>query len=59
LAAVGATLIWTSMLFTISLRVGKLLMEHLGAWRWAGAAGFVIFVILAGRIAMRMQETQP
>jgi membrane protein DedA with SNARE-associated domain len=58
LAAVGATLIWTTCLFTISLRVGRLLMEYLGAWRWAGALGFVIVVILAGRIAVRMQETQ-
>jgi hypothetical protein len=27
------------------------LMDHLGAWRWAGAAGFVVFIILAGRAA--------
>ena len=26
-------------------------MDHLGAWRWAGAAGFVAFIILAGRAA--------
>jgi membrane protein DedA with SNARE-associated domain len=51
LAAMLATVCWTSLLFTLSLRVGDFLMDHLGAWRWAGAAGFVIFVILAGRIA--------
>lgn len=51
LAAVVATLAWTSLLFTASLRVGHFLMDHLGAWRWAGAAGFVLFVILAGRAA--------
>jgi membrane protein DedA with SNARE-associated domain len=59
LAAVGATLIWTTCLFTISLRVGHFLMAYLGAWRWAGALGFVVAVILAGRLAVRMQETQP
>jgi membrane protein DedA with SNARE-associated domain len=58
LAAIGATLIWTTCLFTISLHVGKLLMEYLGAWRWVGAAGFVVAVIIAGRIAVRMQ-TEP
>jgi len=51
LAAVAATLCWTSLLFAVSLRVGQFLMDHLGAWRWAGAAGFVVFIILAGRAA--------
>jgi membrane protein DedA with SNARE-associated domain len=51
LAAVIATAAWTSLLFATSLRVGQFLMDHLGAWRWAGAAGFVVFVIMAGRAA--------
>lgn len=54
LAAVGATLIWTSLLFGVSLRVGALLMNHLGAWRWAGAAGFCLAVVLAGRYSARL-----
>jgi membrane protein DedA with SNARE-associated domain len=51
LAAVIATGCWTSLLFMVSLKLGQFLMDHLGAWRWAGAAGFVVFVILAGRLA--------
>jgi membrane protein DedA with SNARE-associated domain len=51
LAAIIATGAWTSLLFTTSLRVGHFLMDHLGAWRWAGAAGFAIFIIVAGRAA--------
>lgn len=51
LAAVFATACWTSLLFTVSLKLGQFLMDHLGAWRWAGAAGFVVFIILAGRAA--------
>ena len=51
LAAVVATAAWTSLLFATSLKVGHFLMDHLGAWRWAGAAGFVVFIILAGRVA--------
>lgn len=51
LAAVIATTCWTSLLFATSLRVGQFLMDHMGAWRWAGAAGFVIFIVLAGRVA--------
>ncbi len=51
LAAVIATTCWTTLLFAASLRVGQFLMDHLGAWRWAGAAGFVMFIILAGRAA--------
>ena len=51
LAVTIATTCWTSLLFAVSLRIGQLLMDHLGAWRWAGAAGFVLFIILAGRAA--------
>jgi len=51
LAAVVATTCWTSMLFGASLKVGRFLMDHFGAWRWLGAAGFVLFVIVAGRVA--------
>jgi membrane protein DedA with SNARE-associated domain len=49
-AVVLATLCWTSLLFCASLRIGQVLIDHFGAWRWAGAAGFTVFVILAGRL---------
>jgi len=51
LAAVVATICWTSLLFGVSLKVGQFLMDHFGAWRWLGAAGFALFVIVAGRLA--------
>ncbi len=50
LAVVVATVCWTSLLFGVSLRMGVVLMDHFGAWRWAGAAGFVLFVAAAGRL---------
>jgi membrane protein DedA with SNARE-associated domain len=53
LAATGATLIWTSILFALSVRVGAALMEHLGAWRWVGVAVFLLAIVLAGRLAAR------
>ncbi len=59
LAAVTATLIWTSALFGVSLRVGQVLMDHLGAWRWAGAVGFAVVVVGMGRIVARMQGDTP
>jgi membrane protein DedA with SNARE-associated domain len=59
LAVVIATVCWTSLLFGISLRIGQVLMNHFGVWRWAGAAGFVLFVILAGRLtASSLQSRQ-
>jgi len=59
LAAVVATICWTSLLFAVSLAMGEVLMEHFGAWRWAGGAGFVVFVIVAGRLASsRMQSVR-
>lgn len=50
LAVVIATICWTSLLFGVSLRVGEVLMDHFGAWRWAGAAVFIVFVVIAGRL---------
>ncbi len=55
-AAVGATLIWTSALFAVSLRVGKLLVEYLGEWRWVGLAIFLLIIVGAGRLAARAQR---
>jgi membrane protein DedA with SNARE-associated domain len=55
LAAILATLVWTSLLFGVSLHVGKLLMEHLGVWRWAGALGFAVVIVVIGRVAARLQ----
>ncbi len=55
-AAVVATSIWTSALFGVSMVVGEVLAQHLGTWRWVGAAGFAIVVVMAGRIAGRWQE---
>ena len=56
LAAIGATLIWTTLLFSVSLHIGSFMAEHLGVWRWAGMAGFALTIILAGRIAARLQQ---
>jgi hypothetical protein len=46
--------VWTSGLFALSMRVGDVLMAHFGAWRWAGAAGMVVFLLVAGRAATRL-----
>lgn len=56
LAAIVATMIWTSLLFAVSMRVGTFLMDHLGAWRWAGVAVFVATIIVVGRLAARLAE---
>ncbi|MBN9559272.1 MAG: VTT domain-containing protein [Alphaproteobacteria bacterium] len=56
LAAIVATLAWTTLLFCVSLRVGGFLIDHFGAWRWAGAVGFALALILLGRFAARLQS---
>jgi membrane protein DedA with SNARE-associated domain len=56
LAAIVAVLVWTSLLFGISLRVGKVLMAHFGVWRWAGAIGFALAVVVAGWLAGRLNR---
>jgi membrane protein DedA with SNARE-associated domain len=52
-AAVGATLVWTSGLFYISLKLGVLMLHYLGIWRWAGLAVFCLLLIVVGRTAAR------
>jgi membrane protein DedA with SNARE-associated domain len=53
LAAIAATLIWTSGLFFISMKLGLLLMHYLGVWRWAGLALFCGILIMVSRFATR------
>ncbi|MBS0964947.1 DedA family protein [Acetobacter okinawensis] len=55
-ATTCATLIWTTALFLLSLRVGGVLLAHLGAWRWVGVAGFIAVIILMGRLVARSQK---
>jgi membrane protein DedA with SNARE-associated domain len=50
-ASMAATTVWTSGLFVVSMKIGDVLMAHFGVWRWAGIAGMVIFMIVAGRFA--------
>ena len=59
LAATGATLIWTSLLFALSVRVGAVLLAHLGAWRWVGVAVFIVAIVFAGRMAARAAGPDP
>ena len=58
LAAIGATLIWTSLLFALSMKVGAFLMNYLGAWRWLGIAVFAATIVIGGRLAARIVEEQ-
>ncbi|MDE8350024.1 MAG: VTT domain-containing protein [Acidocella sp.] len=54
IAAIGATLVWTSCLFFLSLKLGTLLMGFIGIWRWAGLGVFCVVLILVGRLAARL-----
>lgn len=56
LTAIGATLIWTSLLFGLSLEVGHVLIEHFGAWRWVGMAGFALTIVLLTRLVARLRR---
>ncbi len=60
-AAIIATLLWTSGLFFVSLKVGLLLMHYLGVWRWAGLVVFGLMLIVIGRFAALLyrKRTRP
>ncbi|HWK44031.1 MAG TPA: VTT domain-containing protein [Stellaceae bacterium] len=49
------TLVWTSLLFTVSMVLGDLMLRYLGEWRWASAIGLVLAVILIGRAIARLR----
>ena len=53
-----ATVVWTTLLFAVSLRVGQWLIDHLGAWRWLGALVFVVILFLIGRIVAGLQKVE-
>lgn len=57
LATAIATLFWTTALFALSLKIGQILMNELGAWRWVGVAGFVVAMTVVGRRVARMQSS--
>ncbi|MGH7041974.1 MAG: DedA family protein [Acetobacteraceae bacterium] len=59
LATSLATLVWTSGLFALSFHMGDVLMAHFGAWRWAGAAGLVAFMLIAGRLVQVLCRSRP
>ncbi len=56
LATALATLLWTTGLFFLALKIGAFLLAHLGAWRWAGIVGFAAIMILSGRVAARIRK---
>lgn len=58
LTAVGAALVWTSLLFLVSLKLGRLLLAYLGPYRWVGLAILVAVLVLVGRIATRWQNAR-
>ena len=53
LASMTAALVWTTGLFVVSIKVGDFLMAHFGLWRWAGAMGTLVFLLLASRFIAR------
>jgi len=57
-AAIAATLVWTTGLFFISLKLGLLMMRYLGIWRWAGLATFLIVIVIVGRLATRIYNNK-
>jgi len=58
-ASMTATVVWTSGLFLISMKIGDFLLAHFGVWRWGGVLGMIVFIILAGRFAPRLWQDGP
>jgi len=61
IAVVVGTMLWTTLLFAVSLSLGGLIMTQLGAWRWPGGilAGLAILGIGHWIAARRTGADQP
>jgi membrane protein DedA with SNARE-associated domain len=51
--AIFGTLIWTSLLFGVSMKLGHYIIAYLGAWRWAGIAMFCLVLLGMSRLVAR------
>jgi membrane protein DedA with SNARE-associated domain len=58
-ASMAATVVWTSGLFLVSMKVGDFILAHFGVWRWAGVLGMIVFMVAAGRFASRIWKEHP
>jgi membrane protein DedA with SNARE-associated domain len=53
MTAIVATLVWTSLLFSISMKLGHYILAYLGAWHWAGVAVLCVVLLVASRLVAR------
>jgi membrane protein DedA with SNARE-associated domain len=49
LAVIVGTLVWTTLLYSVSLGLGSIVMTRLGAWRWPVGIVLALVVLGAGR----------
>jgi membrane protein DedA with SNARE-associated domain len=54
--AIFGTLIWTSLLFGVSMKLGHYIIAYLGAWRWAGIAMFCLVLLGMSRLFARQMR---
>lgn len=52
IGAILAVVVWTSILFAVSMRLGGWVLSRFGAWGWAGLGGLMIVMVIGGRIAL-------
>ena len=50
LGAILAVLVWTSILFGVSMKLGMLVLSRFGAWGWAGLGVLLLVVLIGGRL---------
>ena len=52
--AAGAGLVWTSLVFSLVFFFGLMIVENLGAWRWAIATVLLAVILLGPTVAERL-----
>jgi membrane protein DedA with SNARE-associated domain len=56
LTAILGTLVWTSLLFGVSMKLGHYVLAYMGAWRWAGIGVFCLTLLAMSRLLARQMK---
>ncbi|MBR0559591.1 DedA family protein [Neokomagataea anthophila] len=59
ITVIGATMVWTTLLFEASRSIGTWLLSFQSQWRWVGLIGLVLTIAFMGRLIARLQRTEP
>lgn len=59
ITVIGATIVWTTLLFAVSRSIGTWLLSIQSQWRWVGLIGLILTIVFMGRLIARLHKNEP